>query len=136
MGLIEPHMPAVKHLGRPRATELRSVLDAILYIARTGCQWRMLPKDFPPFTTVQGYFYGWRDRVNVQPTRPYEYDRGTSRFVGAVRRPIAPSDYPYFLVYFWLNPWEKGLDVKIASRNQRLAEKEPCATLGRIDWVE
>ena len=32
-----------------------------MYIARTGCQWRMLPKDFPPFTTVQGYFYGWRD---------------------------------------------------------------------------
>jgi len=54
-------MPAVKRLGRPRATELRRVLDAILYIARTGCQWRMLPKDFPPFTTVQGYFYDWRD---------------------------------------------------------------------------
>ena len=47
--------------GRPRETELRAVLDAILYIARTGCQWRMLPKDFPPFTTVQGYFYDWRD---------------------------------------------------------------------------
>src|ERR1700682_2833013 len=63
--LIEPHMPAVKRLGRPGETELRSVLDAILYIARTGCQWRMLPKDFPPFTTVQGYFYDyfydWRD---------------------------------------------------------------------------
>ena len=59
--LIEPHMPAVKRLGRPRETELRSVLDAILYIARTGCQWRMLPKDFPPFTTVQGYFYDWQD---------------------------------------------------------------------------
>ena len=40
--LIEPHMPAVKRLGRPRATELRNVLNAILYIARTGCQWRML----------------------------------------------------------------------------------------------
>src|SRR5258705_8316972 len=59
--LIEPHMPAAKPLGRPRDTELRAVLDAILYIARTGCQWRMLPKDFPPFTTVEGYFYDWRD---------------------------------------------------------------------------
>src|SRR3989441_6362454 len=59
--LIEPHMPAAKPLGRPREIELRAVLDAILYIARTGCQWRMLPKDFPPFTTVQGYFYDWRD---------------------------------------------------------------------------
>src|ERR1700757_1430054 len=45
--LIEPQMPAAKRLGRPRETELRAVLDAILYIARTGCQWRMLPKDFP-----------------------------------------------------------------------------------------
>ena len=54
-------MPAVKPLNRPRETELRSVLDAILYIARTDCQWRTLPKDFPPFTTVHGYFYGWRD---------------------------------------------------------------------------
>jgi putative transposase len=59
--LIEPLMPATKPLGRPRATDLRAVLDAILYIVRTGCQWRMLPKDFPPFTTVQGYFYDWRN---------------------------------------------------------------------------
>src|SRR6476660_9350645 len=59
--LIESHVAAVKRLGRPRETELRTVLDAIFYIARTGCQWRMLPKDFPPFTTVQGYFYDWRD---------------------------------------------------------------------------
>src|SRR5260370_2112244 len=54
-------MPAGKALGRPREIELRAVLDAIVYIARTGGQWRMLPKDFPPFTTVQGYFYDWRD---------------------------------------------------------------------------
>src|SRR6516162_5498128 len=40
--LIQPQMPAAKPLGRPRETELRAVLDAILYIARTGCQWRML----------------------------------------------------------------------------------------------
>ena len=56
--LIDSHMPAAKPLGRPREIELRAVLDAILYIARTGCQWPMLPKDFAPFTTVQGYFYG------------------------------------------------------------------------------
>ena len=69
--LIEPHMPARRALGRPRETNLRTVLEAILYIARTGCQWRMLPKDFPPFTTVQGYFYDWRDsglfkRINFE----------------------------------------------------------------------
>ena len=59
--LIEPHMPAVKRLGRPRATDLRAVLDGILYIARTGCQWRLLPKDFPPFTRTfaAGTGDGW-----------------------------------------------------------------------------
>ena len=65
--LVEPYMPAVKRLGRPRETDLRAIVDAILYIARTGCQWRLLPKDFPPFTTVQGYFYDWRDQ-GLSPT--------------------------------------------------------------------
>jgi len=40
---------------------LRSVVDALLYILATGCQWRALPKSFPPYSTVQGYFYQWRD---------------------------------------------------------------------------
>lgn len=57
--LIEPLMPPPSLIGRPRETELRLVLDAILYIASTGCQWRALPKDFPPYSTVQGYFYTW-----------------------------------------------------------------------------
>jgi transposase len=45
--VIEPLLPAPKHLGRPRGTDLRAVVDAILYMARTGCRWRLLPKDFP-----------------------------------------------------------------------------------------
>ena len=59
--LISPMLPAAKRGGRPRTTNLRAVTDAILYIASSGCQWRMLPKDFPPVSTVQGYFYAWRD---------------------------------------------------------------------------
>lgn len=59
--LIAPLLPAAKRGGRPRTTDLRAVADAILYIASSGCQWRMLPKDFPPVSTVQGYFYAWRD---------------------------------------------------------------------------
>ncbi len=54
-------MPARKRLGRPRTTDLRSVVDAIFYMASTGCQWRQLPKDFPPYSTVQEYFYRWSD---------------------------------------------------------------------------
>ena len=59
--LIEPMLPAAKHGGRPRTTDLREVMNAILYIGSSGCQWRMLPKDFPPASTVRGYFYDWRD---------------------------------------------------------------------------
>ncbi len=47
-------------MGRPRKTDLRSVFDAIWYIHSTGCQWRALPGEYPPFSTVQNYFYGWR----------------------------------------------------------------------------
>ena len=59
--LISPHLPTAKDLGRPRTTDLREVVNALLYMVSTGCQWRMLPKDFPPFSTVQKYFYRWRD---------------------------------------------------------------------------
>lgn len=59
--LIAPLLPPAKPGGRPRTTDLREVMNAILYIASSGCQWRALPKDFPPMTTVQGYFYAWRD---------------------------------------------------------------------------
>lgn len=59
--LIAPFLPAPKRVGRPRTTDLRDVVDAILYMAATGCQWAMLPNDFPPPSSVQRYFYDWRD---------------------------------------------------------------------------
>ncbi|SEE75381.1 Transposase [Rhizobiales bacterium GAS191] len=57
--LIEPFLPTASKVGRPRKTDLRLVVEAILYMASTGCQWRAIPKDFPPYSTVQGYFYAW-----------------------------------------------------------------------------
>jgi transposase len=60
-GLVEPFMPPRARVGRPRQTDLREVWNAIQYIAATGCQWTLLPKDFPPFTTVQYYFYQMRN---------------------------------------------------------------------------
>lgn len=59
--LITPLMPQPKTTGRPRKTRLRDLFDAILYMATTGCQWRMLPNDYPPVSTVRGYFYAWRN---------------------------------------------------------------------------
>jgi transposase len=58
---IEPQLPPPAKCGRTRETDLREVVNAIFYIAQTGCQWRLLPKDFPPYSTVQRYFYAWRD---------------------------------------------------------------------------
>jgi len=59
--LIEPLMPAPNRIGRPRKTDLREVVNALLYMASSGGAWRLLPKDFPPFSTVQKYFWRWRD---------------------------------------------------------------------------
>jgi transposase len=59
--VLVPYLPAPRRLGRPRTVDLREIVNALLYMAQTGCQWRLLPRDFPPYTTVQGYFYAWRD---------------------------------------------------------------------------
>ena len=58
--VIEPFMPARCRRGRPREVNLRVIMNAILYIAATGCQWSALPKDYPPCSTVRYYFYKWR----------------------------------------------------------------------------
>ncbi|MEA2808010.1 MAG: hypothetical protein QOJ17_2151 [Rhodospirillaceae bacterium] len=57
--LIEPFIPVANLIGRPRKTDMRDLVNALFYIASTGCQWRQLPKEFPPYSTVQGYFYPW-----------------------------------------------------------------------------
>jgi putative transposase len=57
--LVEPFLPKPKRTGRPRA-DLREVLDAIFYLLRSGCQWRLLPHDFPPWSTVHTWYRRWR----------------------------------------------------------------------------
>jgi len=59
--LIAPIIDRQNRRGRPRKTDMREVWNATQYIVTTGCQWRMLPKDFPPVSTVQYYFYSFRD---------------------------------------------------------------------------
>jgi putative transposase len=62
--LVAPLLPGARRGGRPRTTDLREVLNAILYLLRTGCPWAMLPKDFPPAGTVYGYFRRfWQEGV-------------------------------------------------------------------------
>lgn len=58
---LKPLIPAAKTGGRPRTTNMLSVLNAIFYVVVTGCQWRQLPHDFPAWSTVYCYFRTWRD---------------------------------------------------------------------------
>jgi putative transposase len=59
--LLAPLLPAAKPGGRPRAVDLREIVNALLYVLRTGCPWRSLPHDLPPWSTVWTYFRHWRD---------------------------------------------------------------------------
>jgi putative transposase len=66
---IEPHVPGPKGHGRPRVHSPREILNAIFYVLRSGCQWRLLPHDFPRWPTVYHYFRKWRidgtwERIN------------------------------------------------------------------------
>jgi len=60
--LLSFFLPPRYRVGRPREIDLRAVMNAILYILATGCQWRALPTNFPPRSSVQYYFYLWRDQ--------------------------------------------------------------------------
>jgi len=69
--VLEPLLPKAKPGGRPRTTDVREVVNAILYLTRTGCGWRHLPHEFPPYPTVHDYYRNWRldgtwERVNAR----------------------------------------------------------------------
>jgi len=81
---IAPLLPAARRLGRPRERDVHTIVDAILYLLWTGCQWRALPREFPPCSTVQGYFYRWRDdgtwhRINARLVARARHKQGRTR---------------------------------------------------------
>ena len=59
--VIEPYLPPAKGIGRPRGWPLREIVNGIFYVMRSGCPWRQLPKDLPPWSTVYRWFAAWRD---------------------------------------------------------------------------
>jgi transposase len=58
---IKNHFPTANDVGRPREIEPRKIVNAILYLLKTGIQWRMLPNEFPKWKTVHHYFTVWRE---------------------------------------------------------------------------
>jgi putative transposase len=68
---MAPHLPGSSGRGRPRLHGLRAILDAVFYVLKSGCPWRLLPKDFPPWKTVYDWFRRWRmngtwERLNAE----------------------------------------------------------------------
>ena len=58
--ILEPLIPPAKPGGHPRRVDMRQILNALFYQQRTGCQWRALPREYPPWPTVWTYFWQWR----------------------------------------------------------------------------
>lgn len=86
--LIVRWLPGRCRLGRRRTVDLRRVVEAVLYILATGCPWRALPHEFPPYSTVQGYFYRWRDSGRWQRIAD-ALVRRARRALGRKARPTA-----------------------------------------------
>jgi putative transposase len=59
--ILEPLIPPAKPGGHPRRVDMRQILNALFYQQRTGCQWRALPREYPPWPTVWTYFWQWRN---------------------------------------------------------------------------
>jgi transposase len=81
---IERFIPAPKSGGRPAKYERREIVNALLYICRTGCQWRALPHDFPPWEAVYWYFRNWKkdgtlDRLHDELRGDLRATEGRSR---------------------------------------------------------
>jgi transposase len=84
---VERFIPAPKSGGRPAKYERREVVNALLYLNRTGCQWRALPHDFPPWDSVYWYFRNWKKDGTLD--RLHDELRGDLRV--AERHPRQPS---------------------------------------------
>ena len=82
--LIAPYVPAAKAGGRPEKYPKREILDAIFYIVRGGCAWRLLPHDFPPWQIVYQYFWRWRNDGTWQLM--HDLLRGDVRVAAGKRR--------------------------------------------------
>ena len=65
---IEPLLIGARKITAPRKLDLYDVFCAVLYLLKTGCQWRMLPNDFPKWRSVHSYFQIWSERLNNQPS--------------------------------------------------------------------
>ena len=91
--LVEPLIPPARHGGRRRSVNVREVLNGIFYILWTGCQWKALPKDLPPKSTVHDYLELWNWDGTLERIHHTLYVRCASR-KGVKRAPRWRSSTP------------------------------------------
>ncbi|NJR54522.1 MAG: IS5 family transposase [Acaryochloris sp. CRU_2_0] len=84
--ILEPLLPKAKPGGRPRAVDMRAVCNAIYYHLKTGCQWHLLPHDFPPSSTVYFYYRKWQRRG--------QWEKMNHTLREAVRQKLGKSAHP------------------------------------------
>ena len=73
--LLKPHLPEAKTGGRKRTTNLREVINAVFYLLRAGCAWRLLPHDFPKWQTVYSYFRQWQEDGTWRHLNDWSFDK-------------------------------------------------------------
>ena len=105
--VLEPMLPAAKKRGRPRSVDLREVINGMLYLNRTGCQWRALPHDLPPWPTVHDYYRRFR--------REGLWERINDQLVGSLRQRAGADPQPSMAI--------------IDSQSVKKTEKRGCAAV-------
>ena len=136
---VAPVLPAARPGGRPRTTDLRAVLNAIFYLLRTGCptgcQWRLLPREFPPWGTVYHYFQAWQNagvwvhlhRVLYEQARR-DAGRAAWSFGGHCGWPIGQDHRAWWYAWFRRVQASKGPQTSHPSRHPWTTARQPCRT--------
>jgi putative transposase len=86
--ILAPLIPAAKPGGHPRTTDMRAVCNAIYYQLKTGCQWELLPRDFPPSSTVYSYYRKWQ-RLGVWEQMNHTLRDQLRQQIGKLTQPTA-----------------------------------------------
>ncbi len=128
--LLAPLLPAAQPGGQPRTTDIRAVINAIFYLLRTGCQWRLLPRDFPAWGTVYYYFRMWKSSGVWTCLQRAIYEQTAGKPAG----PRAP---------WWSHGRAIGEDDRTRRRSwlrwtqtrERAQALHPCRYLGPADWL-